>query len=122
MLTCPVCATVLAIAASEHHGPGRRIDSRNVALATDGWALVPVHSFEGFLRLSPHLTRLLGPVAEGKSNHEIAAELWLAPHTVECYVSEILLTTGCQARPELVAHSNAFLQCLPPQSIKERAR
>lgn len=53
----------------------------------------------------PHrLTPLLPLVAEGYSNHEIAEELSLAPHTVENYVSELMEMCCCRTRIRLAIH------------------
>lgn len=43
-------------------------------------------------------------VAEGYSNHEIAEELSLAPHTVENYVSELMEMCCCRTRIRLAIH------------------
>jgi DNA-binding NarL/FixJ family response regulator len=45
---------------------------------------------ESFERLPDRLRRIVPLIAEGKSNHQIVGELYLAVHTVEAYVSEIL--------------------------------
>lgn len=62
---------------------------------------------ETFESLPPHLARILAPLAEGKTNAEIAAELSLAAHTVEQYVSEIKLATECRDRVDLVLRIRA---------------
>ena len=51
---------------------------------------------ETFEILPPHLKQILAPLAEGHTNGAIADELSLAMHTVEQYVSEIKLATGCR--------------------------
>lgn len=55
-----------------------------------------------FGQLPAHLRRLLGPIAEGKSNQEIARDLCLGLHTVEVYVSQILELTACRSRSVLI--------------------
>ena len=64
---------------------------------------------ETFESLPAHLTQVLEPLAEGKPNGEIADELSLAVHTVEQYVSEIKLVTGCRNRVDLVLRVREYL-------------
>lgn len=53
-------------------------------------------------QLPPRFRRLLPLIATGKTNGEIAAELFLAKHSVELYVSEILALTGARDRAALI--------------------
>lgn len=64
---------------------------------------------ETFESLPPHLTQVLAPLAEGKTNGEIADDLSLALHIVEQYVSEIKLVTGCRDRVDLVLRVREYL-------------
>ncbi|MGB9112308.1 MAG: response regulator transcription factor [Acidimicrobiales bacterium] len=51
-------------------------------------------------RLSPQERRILSLIAEGKTNRDIAAELYLAEKTVKNYVSNVLLKLGMKRRTE----------------------
>ena len=51
-------------------------------------------------RLTERERRVLDLVAEGKTNREIGAELYLAEKTVKNYVSNILSKLGMQRRTE----------------------
>lgn len=57
---------------------------------------------EGFEELPGHLKKMVALLADGMTNMEIAAELVLALHTVEGYVSEMKLHVGARDRVELV--------------------
>jgi DNA-binding NarL/FixJ family response regulator len=51
-------------------------------------------------RLSPQERRILDLIAEGKTNREIAAALFLAEKTVKNYVSNLLIKLGMKRRTE----------------------
>ena len=51
-------------------------------------------------RLSPQERRILGLIAEGKSNREISETLYLAEKTVKNYVSNLLVKLGMKGRTE----------------------
>ena len=55
-------------------------------------------------RLSPHEERILGLVAEGKTNREIAQDLGLSDKTVKNYVSSILGKLEVGRRSEAAAY------------------
>jgi DNA-binding NarL/FixJ family response regulator len=55
---------------------------------------------ERLARLTERERRVLDLVAEGKTNREIGAELYLAEKTVKNYVSNILSKLGMQRRTE----------------------
>lgn len=59
---------------------------------------------EKLSRLSAQEERILALVAEGKTNKEIAAELYLAEKTVKNYVSAILTKLGVTRRSEAAAY------------------
>jgi two-component system response regulator DevR len=59
---------------------------------------------EKLARLSPQEERILGLVAEGKTNGQIAAELGLAEKTVKNYVSSILAKLEVARRAEAAAY------------------
>lgn len=54
--------------------------------------------------LTPHELRILGLVAEGKTNKEIGQELFLSEKTIKHYVSNILGKLGYTRRSEAAAH------------------
>ena len=58
-------------------------------------------------------------VAEGRSNGEIADELFISPKTASVHVSNILSKLGVRSRIEAaaVAHRRGFLNAAPEQSI-----
>jgi two-component system response regulator DevR len=47
--------------------------------------------------------RILPLIAEGKTNREIAAALFLSEHTVKAYVSDLLKRLGLRGRTEAAA-------------------
>lgn len=53
--------------------------------------------------LTPREREVLGAIARGGSTAEIAAELFLSPHTVRDYVKTVFEKTGVSSRGELVA-------------------
>jgi two-component system response regulator DevR len=55
-------------------------------------------------RLTPRELRILELVADGKTNREIADELFLAEKTVKNYVSHLLAKTGFSHRAGAAAH------------------
>jgi DNA-binding NarL/FixJ family response regulator len=55
----------------------------------------------GWEALTPAEAKIAYLVAEGKSNPDIAAELWLSRNTVETHVSRILAKLGARSRMEI---------------------
>ena len=55
--------------------------------------------------LSPRERRILGLIAEGKTNRQIAAEVFLAEKTVKNYVSNLLAKLGMERRSEAAAYA-----------------
>jgi NarL family two-component system response regulator LiaR len=55
--------------------------------------------------LTPRETDVLGLLAQGRSNKQIAAELELGIRTIEGYVSNILSKLGVNSRTEAVTHA-----------------
>jgi two-component system response regulator DevR len=51
-------------------------------------------------RLSPQERKILDLIAQGKTNRDIAGDLYLAEKTVKNYVSNVLLKLGMQRRTE----------------------
>jgi DNA-binding CsgD family transcriptional regulator len=62
-------------------------------------------------RLTSRELEVLRPLAAGRSNREIAAELFIASKTVSVHVSNILAKLGAASRTEAaaIAHSNGLL-------------
>jgi two-component system, NarL family, response regulator DevR len=58
---------------------------------------------EKLARLSPQEERILGLVADGKTNREIGDELHLAEKTVKNYVSNLLAKLGMERRTQAAA-------------------
>ncbi len=56
-------------------------------------------------KLSPQERRILNLVAEGKTNRQIAEELFLAEKTVKNYVSNLLAKMGMSRRSEAAAYA-----------------
>lgn len=56
-------------------------------------------------RLSPQERRILELIAEGRTNRQIAEELFLAEKTVRNYVSNLLAKLGMQRRSEAAAYA-----------------
>ncbi len=52
-------------------------------------------------------------VANGFSNTEIAAKLYISPKTVETHIASLVAKTGQTGRRELVAHAARFARALP---------
>lgn len=53
--------------------------------------------------LSPHERKILPLIADGKTNREIAAELFVSEHTVKAHVSEILRKLRLSRRGQIAA-------------------
>jgi DNA-binding CsgD family transcriptional regulator len=59
----------------------------------------------GWVALTPTEVRVAGLVAGGRSNPDIAAELFLSRNTVQTHVSHILAKLGVQSRVEIAAEA-----------------
>lgn len=60
---------------------------------------------EGVERLTPREREILELIAEGKTNRQIGAELYLAEKTVKNYVSNLLAKLGMGRRSEAAAYA-----------------
>ncbi len=57
------------------------------------------------IKFSEMELRILRLLAQGKTSHEIASELFLAGGTVRLYISRMYAETGLKSRAQLVAHA-----------------
>jgi DNA-binding NarL/FixJ family response regulator len=60
---------------------------------------------ERIARLSPQERRILALIAEGKTNRQIGAEMYLAEKTVKNYVSNLLAKMGFSRRTEAAVYA-----------------
>jgi DNA-binding NarL/FixJ family response regulator len=60
---------------------------------------------ERLAQLSPQERRILGLLAEGLTNRQIAAEMYLAEKTIKNYVSNLLLKLGMHRRTEAAVYA-----------------
>jgi two-component system response regulator DevR len=60
---------------------------------------------EGMARLSDQERRVLELIAEGHTNRQIAARIFLAEKTVKNYVSSLLAKLGMERRTEAAAYA-----------------
>ena len=79
--------------------------------------------FSLMLRWSPFQQRLLMTmVALGRSNREVARELFLSEATVKAHISHIMTKLGLERRTELVRHALAAGLLTPSDDESESAR
>ena len=93
----------LVLHASPLTGPGSA-DGGSVALvieAAKSAEIAPI-IIEAY-SLTPRERDVLGAIARGGSTAEIAAELFLSPHTVRDYIKTVFEKLGVSSRGELVA-------------------
>jgi DNA-binding NarL/FixJ family response regulator len=81
----------------------RRLSRRAVAQLATG----------GLTRREVEVVRL---VAMGRTNREIARELFLSPRTVEMHVGSILLKLDCRSRAEATRRAGELGLLAPPAS------
>jgi DNA-binding NarL/FixJ family response regulator len=58
-------------------------------------------------------TRVADLIAAGRSNKEVAAEVYLSPKTIEAHLSSIYRKLGLRSRTELAAHLLALREPKP---------
>ena len=63
------------------------------------------HEDERMAKLSPQERRILDLIAEGKTNRQIGAEMYLAEKTVKNYVSNLLQKMGFSRRTEAAVYA-----------------
>ena len=73
--------------------------ARTELTATGG--MVPAESRPELEELTPHELKVALLVAEGRTNREVAAALFLAPKTIEHHLSAIFRKLGIRRRTEL---------------------
>ena len=100
------CGACGAISPKLIHGdrswnPGHR--RRAEAAAHRGRARDPRYD-----SLSPQERRILGPIADGFTNRQIGAEMFLAEKTVKNYVSSLLHKLGFARRTEAAVYATAL--------------
>jgi DNA-binding NarL/FixJ family response regulator len=81
----------------------RRLGRRTVAQLAHG----------GLTRREVEIVRL---VAMGRTNREIAQQLFLSPRTVEMHVGSILLKLDCRSRADAARRASELGLLAPPQS------
>jgi DNA-binding CsgD family transcriptional regulator/tetratricopeptide (TPR) repeat protein len=72
----------------------------------------------GALGVTPREAEILGLIAAGLANKDIAARLYLSPRTVEKHVESLLRKTGATSRTMLVAITGPWPQT--PQALEAR--
>jgi two-component system, NarL family, response regulator DevR len=68
---------------------------------------------ERIARLSPQERRILDLIAEGKTNRQIGAEMYLAEKTVKNYVSNLLAKMGFSRRTEAAVYATRAQSAKP---------
>ncbi len=95
----------------------RRTDARlrryGIRRGRGGRWVKPVQGWEA---LTPTETKIAHLVADGRSNPDIAAELFLSRNTVQTHVSHILAKLGARSRAEIIRQA---LRQWPPAESKE---
>lgn len=76
----------------------------------------------GWEALTPAELKVAALVAQGHSNPEIAAELFLSPRTVQTHVSHILAKLGVRSRTEAARKAYEHLGSNPQLSLTHRRR
>jgi DNA-binding CsgD family transcriptional regulator len=104
----PAARRAFTDAAGVYHALGaawdiRRADARlrryGIRRGRGGRRVTPVHGWEA---LTPTETKIARLVADGRSNPDIAAELFLSRNTVQTHVSHILAKLGARSRAEII--------------------
>jgi DNA-binding CsgD family transcriptional regulator len=75
-----------------------------------------VRPASGWAALTPTEAKVASLVAEGRSNPDIAAELFLSRNTVQTHVSHILAKLGVRSRTEIVRAALAHPSARHPAS------
>jgi DNA-binding NarL/FixJ family response regulator len=99
----------LEAALDQYARPGARFDMRRAVSRVRPYGIRPVRReprqrpTAGWAALSPAEAKVAELLRAGRSNPDIAAELFLSRHTVESHVSRILTKLGAKSRMEVIA-------------------
>jgi DNA-binding NarL/FixJ family response regulator len=90
----------------------------------NGGSPVPVREIENtigpLIRMTERESEMLQLIAQGKSNSEIAAELYLALSSVKTYVSRLRAKLGARTRSELVTLYYESIRIAPAEKPQQR--
>lgn len=90
----------------------------------NGASSAPVREIENaigpLIRMTERESEMLQLIAQGKSNSEIAAELYLAQSSVKTYVSRLRAKLGARTRSELVTLYYESVRIAPAEKQKQR--
>jgi len=91
---------------------GARWDIRRAATRLEPYGIrqrraYRVHPATGWAALTPTELKVARLVAEGRSNPDVAAELYLSRNTVQTHVSHILAKLGAHSRAEIIRVASA---------------
>ncbi|MEI2699677.1 MAG: response regulator transcription factor, partial [Microthrixaceae bacterium] len=107
--------------------PGRRSGwwPRASACSTSRWWSVPVSGSvavpkedERLRGLTPQEHRILALLSEGRTNRQIADEMYLAEKTVKNYVSNLLAKMGMSRRTEAAVYAAHLAGAVPPRALR----
>ena len=72
-----------------------------IATAADGWAPIAADEPHALSRLSPREQELVALVAGGRTDAQIAGELYISVSTVRSHLERIRDKTSCRRRADL---------------------
>jgi DNA-binding NarL/FixJ family response regulator len=83
----------------------RQIADGTITTETFGLSASPGADSARQAGLSPRETQMLRRLAEGRSNREIARELWLSEHTVKYHLTNVYRKIGVKGRTEAARYA-----------------